>query len=239
MRHVRVAAVADLHVGLDSCGMLAPRFESLADDADVLLLGGDLTQVGAPDEAKVLAAELDAVSVPVVAVLGNHDLHHDAADEVRAILEDAEVTVLDGDVVTVAVAGTTLGVMGDVGFGGGFAGATGSAFGEPEMKQFMRRTERSAERIQTGLDVLDTEIRIVLLHYAPVKDTVIGERAEIFPFLGSSLLAHAVDAAGADLVVHGHAHAGTEQGVTAGGVRVRNVALPLIHRPYRVFRLGA
>jgi len=235
---VRVAAVADLHVGLDSCGLLAPRFASLADDADLLLLGGDLTQVGAPDEAKVLAAELDAVPVPVVAVLGNHDLHQDAGDELRAILEDADVTVLDGDVVTVTVAGCSLGVMGDTGFGGGFTGASGSAFGEREMKAFMRRTEQSAARIQTGLEVLDTDLRVALLHYSPVKDTVIGERAEIFPFLGSSLLAHAVDAAGADLVVHGHAHAGTEQGVTAGGVRVRNVALPLIRRPYRVFRLG-
>jgi len=165
---VRVAAVADLHVGLDSCGLLAPRFASLADDADLLLLGGDLTQVGAPDEAKVLAAELDAVPVPVVAVLGNHDLHQDAGDELRAILEDADVTVLDGDVVTVTVAGCRLGVMGDIGFGGGFTGASGSAFGEREMKAFMQRTEQSAARIQTGLEVLDTDLRVALLHYSRV-----------------------------------------------------------------------
>jgi Icc-related predicted phosphoesterase len=234
---MRVAAVADLHVGSDSRGVYAPFMAKLADDADVLVVGGDLTQVGAIDEAKMLAEELAPADVPVVAVLGNHDHHSGFPDEVRAVLTDAGVTVLDGDVATVRVGDATLGVMGDTGFGGGFTGASGSAFGEQEMKQFMRRTECSAARIQTGLDALDTDVRLVLLHYAPVKDTVIGERAEIYPFLGSSLLAHAIDAAGADLVVHGHAHAGTEQGVTPGGVRVRNVALPLIRRPYRVFCL--
>ena len=149
----------------------------------------------------------------------------------------AGVIVLDGTTTTIAVGERTLGIVGDIGFGGGFAGASGSAFGEPEMKAFMRRTERSAEHIADGLAALDADVTLVLLHYSPVKDTVVGERPEIYPFLGSFLLAEAIDTVGADLVVHGHAHAGSEQGVTPGGVRVRNVAQPLIRHAYRVFRL--
>ncbi|HEX5587229.1 MAG TPA: metallophosphoesterase [Acidimicrobiia bacterium] len=234
---MRIAAVADVHVGIDSADLLRPGLAHVSADADVLLIAGDLTQVGAPEEAKVLAGELEGVEIPVLAVLGNHDHHSDAPHVVREVLESVGVVVLDGDTVTLDVGGQRLGVVGDTGFGGGFAGASGSAFGEPEMKHFMRRTERSAERIDHGLRALDADVRVVLLHYSPVKDTVVGERAEIFPFLGSYLLAHAVDDVGADLVVHGHAHAGSEQGVTPGGVRVRNVALPLIRRPYRVFHL--
>jgi Icc-related predicted phosphoesterase len=234
---MRIAAVGDLHVGPDSHDHVRPHLGHVHEEADVLVLAGDLTQLGAPDEAKVLADELAEVAVPVVTVFGNHDVHSDAGDELRDAVEDAGVVVLDGETTTVAVGERTLGIVGDVGFGGGFAGASGSAFGEPEMKAFMRRTERSAERIQDGLASLATDVRLVLLHYAPVKDTVVGERPEIYPFLGSFLLARAVDAVGADLVVHGHAHAGTEQGVTPGGVRVRNVAQPLLRRSYRVFCL--
>jgi Icc-related predicted phosphoesterase len=234
---MRIAAVGDLHVGPDSHDLVRPHLAHVHDEADVLVLAGDLTQLGAPDEAKVLADELADVTIPVVSVLGNHDFHSDADDELRVAVEDAGVIVLDGGTTTVAIADRTLGVVGDVGFGGGFAGASGSAFGEPEMKTFMQRTERSAERIEDGLASLATDVRLVLLHYSPVKDTVVGERPEIYPFLGSFLLARAIDAVGADLVVHGHAHAGTEQGVTPGGVRVRNVAQPLIRRSYRVFCL--
>jgi Icc-related predicted phosphoesterase len=141
---VRVAAVGDVHAGIDSADLLRPGFAQLSADADVLLIAGDLTQIGAPEEAKVLAGELEGIEIPVVAVLGNHDHHSDAADVVRDVLESVGVVVLDGETVTLDVGGRRLGVVGDTGFGGGFAGASGSAFGEPEMKTFMRRTERSA-----------------------------------------------------------------------------------------------
>lgn len=234
---MRIAAVGDLHVGPDSHGLLREHLRRLEHEADVLVLAGDLTQLGAPDEAKLLADDLAEVAVPVISVLGNHDLHSDAADDLVAAIDDAGVLVLDGATTTVAIDGRTLGIVGDTGFGGGFAGASGSAFGEREMKSFMARTEHSAERVADGLASLDSDVALVLLHYSPVKDTVVGERPEIYPFLGSFLLARAIDTVGADLVVHGHAHAGSEQGVTPGGTRVRNVAQPLIRRAYRVFHV--
>jgi Icc-related predicted phosphoesterase len=126
-------------------------------------------------------------------------------------------------------------VAGTKGFGGGFAGACGSEFGEPEMKAFINHTRELAENLERSLAGLDADLRVALLHYSPVEGTLLGERLEIYPFLGSYLLAEAVDRAGADLVLHGHAHRGTEQGVTPGGVQVRNVAQPVIRHAYHVY----
>ncbi|HEY8216905.1 MAG TPA: metallophosphoesterase [Acidimicrobiia bacterium] len=235
---IRLAAVGDVHFGADSGGTWRPS-EHVSDDADALLVAGDLTQIGSGEEARVLADELAAVTVPTVAVLGNHDHHSGDPEGVCGVLESAGVHVLEGQTATFTIGDVSVGVVGATGFGGGFAGASGTAFGEAEMKQFIRRTERAAERVESCLTALDTDVTVALLHYAPVKDTVVGERPEIYPFLGSFLLGRAIDAGGADLVVHGHAHAGSEQGVTPGGVRVRNVALPLIRRPYRVFAFAS
>lgn len=236
---IRVAAVGDLHVGVDSRGRLGPALDGIADHADLLLVAGDLTRVGTAEEAGVLADELRHAGVPVVAVLGNHDFHTDAADEVRRTIEDAGVEVLEGESTTVEVDGTTVGVAGSKGFGGGFAGTSGTDFGEPEMKAFIRHTVGLSEQVETALeDVADTDVRIALLHYSPIKDTLLGERLEIYPFLGSYLLGEAIDRAGADLVVHGHAHHGSEKGLTPGGIRVRNVAHPVIGRPYNVYCIG-
>ncbi len=235
---IRIAAVGDVHVGEDSRGRLAPSLSTLREQADVLLLAGDLTRCGSPVEARVLADELAGAGVPVVAVLGNHDHHADQVDGVVAALRDGGVTVLEGDSTTVEVDGCTLGIAGTKGFGGGFAGACGSDFGEPEMKAFVHHTKTLAERLHDALAALDTDYRVALLHYSPVPDTLAGERLEIYPFLGSYLLAEAIDKAGADLVLHGHAHGGTEKGVTAGGVHVRNVAQPVIRQAYAVYCLG-
>jgi Icc-related predicted phosphoesterase len=231
---IRIAAIGDVHFGTDSAGTWRP-WECVNEEADALLVAGDLTQIGSREEARVLAGELAPVAIPTVVVLGNHDHHSGDPEGVCGILEAAGVQVLDGQAATFTVGDHSFGVAGASGFGGGFAGASGTAFGETEMKQFIRRTELAAERLESCLSSIDADVTIALLHYAPVKDTVVGERPEIYPFLGSFLLGRAIDAGGADLVVHGHAHAGSEQGVTPGGVRVRNVALPLIHRPYRVF----
>jgi Icc-related predicted phosphoesterase len=236
---IRVAAVGDVHVGIDSAGRLAPRLAWLADHADVFLLAGDLTHRGRPEEAKVLAEELRGVRVPTIAVLGNHDYHSGEQDGVTEVLEQAGIRVLEGDAVVLEIGGRRVGIAGSKGFGGGFAGASASDFGEPEMKAFVGHTKALAGRLERALAGLHTDRRIVLLHYSPVAETLAGEPREIHAFLGSYLLAEAVDRAGADLVLHGHAHRGSRDGTTPGGVPVRNVAAPVIGRAYEVFHFDA
>ncbi|HEX2057117.1 MAG TPA: metallophosphoesterase [Actinomycetota bacterium] len=235
---IRVAAVGDVHFGEDSAGTLQPHLPEVADCSDLLVLAGDLTRCGSADEAAVLAKELDGLPLPVFAVLGNHDYHHDESEAITGVLEQAGIRVLEGDAEVVTVGGKRVGVAGIKGFGGGFAGACGSDFGEPEMKAFVRHTKATAARLEEALTSLDTDVRICVLHYSPVAETLRGERLEIYPFLGSYLLAEAVDRAGADIVFHGHAHGGSEKGVTPGGVRVRNVAQPVIGAAFKAYCLG-
>lgn len=236
---IRVAAVGDVHVGEDNYGQLRPYLTKLADQADVLLLAGDLTRHGTPAEGRLVAEEFKGLSVPVIAVLGNHDYHSDAQDEITAMLSDAGVRVLEcSSAVLSCAGGSTLGVAGSKGFGGGFAGKAATAFGEPEIKAFVTHTQRMAAQLREQLEELETDYRVALTHYSPVKDTLAGEPPEIYPFLGSYLLAEAMDSTGTDLAVHGHAHAGTEKGATPGGVRVRNVALPVLGRAYAVYCLN-
>jgi Icc-related predicted phosphoesterase len=235
---VHVAAVGDLHVGKDSRGRVATAFAPASDDADLLLLAGDLTANGRSDEAQVLADELMNVRIPVVAVLGNHEYQLDQQDEIASILEEAGVTVLECSATVIDVDGCRVGIAGAKGFGGGFIGACASDYGEPEMKAFVRHTKEIASGLSEAISSLEADQRIVLLHYSPVSDTLHGERPEIFAFLGSYLLGEAIDQHGADLVVHGHAHAGSERGLTVGGVPVRNVAQPVIRHAYRLFCLG-
>lgn len=238
----RVAAVGDIHVGRDTVGQVAAGFHHLAERADALLLAGDLTRRGTAAEARLVVDELVAVieaGVPVAAVLGNHDFHADEVEDVVEVLVAGGIHVLDGTTAVVQAGGVSVGIAGVKGFGGGFAGACATAFGEPIMKQFVAETEREAGKLHAALAGLGTDHRIALLHFSPVADTLAGERAEIHPFLGSHLLAEAIDSAGADLALHGHAHHGTERGVTPGGTRVRNVALPVIGHAYRVYEFAA
>ncbi len=234
---VRIAAVGDVHVGCDTRGRLASGLRSIATCADVLLLAGDLTQIGTVEEADCLANELADVTVPVVAVLGNHDHHAEESAAVVERLERASVQVLERTTTVVQVNGTSVGIAGTTGFGGGFAGRCASEFGEPLMKAFVRHSAMLADGLAESLRGLTSDVRIALLHSSPVPETLVGEPPEIYPFLGSYLLAEAIDKAGADLVVHGHAHRGTERGLTPGGVRVRNVAMPVIGAPFRVYEL--
>lgn len=235
---IRIAAVGDVHFGPDSAGTLRPHLEQLRTEADLLVLAGDLTKIGHAHEAEVLARELEGAETPIVAVLGNHDYHQEQEREIARILTATGVQVLEGDATVVRVNGSRVGIAGLKGFGGGFAGACGTDFGEPEMKAFIRHTKEGADRLGAALDSLeDADVRVVLLHYAPIKSTLVGERLEIYPFLGSYLLAEAIDCAGADLVFHGHAHRGTEKGVTPGGIHVRNVAQPLIRRAFNLYCL--
>ncbi|HKY15914.1 MAG TPA: metallophosphoesterase [Microthrixaceae bacterium] len=232
---VRVAAVGDLHIGVDGADDVG--LDDVEERADLLLLAGDLTRGGDIEEAKVLADRLDHIAIPVVAVLGNHDHHAGRVPELVDVLGASGVQVLEGDVTTIHLGHTTVGIAGAKGFGGGFAGACATEFGEPEMKAFAGHTRETAEQLGRALEALDTDLTIALLHYSPIPETLVGEPLQIHPFLGSYLLAEAIDLACPHLAIHGHAHRGSERGRTPGGVRVRNVARPVIAERYRVFHL--
>lgn len=219
---VRLAAVGDLHVLSGSRGVLRAEFADVAERADVLLLAGDLTNGGYLDEALVLASDLADLGVPVVAVLGNHDHDEGHGVEITAMLRAAGVVVLAGEAVAFTIRGVSLGVAGLTGFDGGFDVA-GDA--------------NRAAPLREALTGLRTTLRVALTHYAPVPGTLEGEPREIHQYLGSDQLAHAIDDAGADLVIHGHAHLGAEHGVTPGGVPVRNVARPVLKRPFATYTL--
>jgi Icc-related predicted phosphoesterase len=232
---VRVAAVGDLHCTKASLGALQALFSRIAESADVLVLCGDLTDRGQPDEARLLAKELQAVKVPKVAVLGNHDFESDAAGEVTDILAQADVTILDGTVLEVS----GVGFAGAKGFAGGFGEQALQAWGEEPIKTFVRAAVDETLKLESALAKLRTRRRVVLLHYAPVRDTCDGEPFEIYPFLGSSRLEEPLNRYAASVVFHGHAHRGQPEGKTTGGVPVYNVALPLLQRLYpdRPFRV--
>jgi Icc-related predicted phosphoesterase len=232
---IRIAAMADVHFGADAVGTLRPHLTHLAERADLLLIAGDLTRVGDPAEAALLCEELCEARVPIVTVLGNHDHHAERVDEIVAALTCASVHVLEGDGIALDVNGCRVGVAGIKGFGGGFLGASVSDFGEREIRAFVGHTKERAAHLEAALGGLECDLRVALLHYAPVPDTLRGERLELYPFLGSYLLAEAIDRAGADLALHGHAHHGCEHGVTAGGVPVRNVAQPVLRRAYALY----
>lgn len=235
VRPLRLAAVGDLHLGLDRQGMLRDDFADIAAHADLLLLAGDLTQHGTAEEGRLLAEELAGMGVPSYAVLGNHDYHTGAEGAIVDALESAGVRVLEGEAAVCQVDGLRVGVAGVKGFGSGFAGACATEFGEPEMKAFVQVARESAARLANALAELEADVRVAVTHYAPVKDTLAGERPEIFPFLGSYLLGEAIDEGRCDLALHGHAHHGAEWGLTPGGVPVRNVARPVLRRPYKVY----
>ncbi len=234
---IRIAAVGDVHVDKDVLGRYRPALEQLPGAADVLLIAGDLTRHGTVDEAKCMAQEFGDLAVPVVVVLGNHDHQSDQQDEVARVLSDSGMTVLEGDGTVLELNGHRLGIAGAKGFGGGFAGACASSFGEREMKNFVGTTEAIAERLGAALRGLECDALVALTHYAPVPETLVGEPLEIYPFLGSYLLGQAIDSAPTALALHGHAHAGTERGRTPGGVPVRNVAHPVIKQAYNVYQL--
>jgi Icc-related predicted phosphoesterase len=226
---VRVAAVGDIHCTKTSQGALQPLLAQIAQSADVLALCGDLTDYGLPEEAAVLAHELTAaLRIPVVAVLGNHDVHSNHGDEVRQILVGAGVTMLDGDACEIA----GVGFAGVKGFGGGFGPRALPPWGEPTIKHFVQEAIDEALKLESALARLRMPHRIAVLHYAPIQATVAGEPLEIFPFLGSSRLEEPLNRYPVTAVFHGHAHRGSPEGETLSHVPVYNVALPLLRRTY-------
>jgi Icc-related predicted phosphoesterase len=225
--HVRIAAIGDLHVSRHSQGTLQPLFSQISDDADVLLLCGDFTDYGLPDEARVLARDLTAaMKVPVIAVLGNHDYEGGKPQEIREILAGAGVTVLDGEATEVH----GVGFAGVKGFAGGFGRGALGPWGEHAIKAFVQEAVDEALKLEAALARLRTQQRVALLHYSPVRSTVEGEPPEIFAYLGSSRLEEPINRYRVSAVFHGHAHRGTLEGRTSTGIPVHNVAMPLLMR---------
>jgi Icc-related predicted phosphoesterase len=222
---MRIAAVGDVHCKKTSTGAFQGLFTAMAAAADVIVLCGDLTDLGLAEEARVLAKELSAAkTIPVVAVLGNHDYESGETDQVKGILTDAGVTLLDGDALEI----DGVGFAGVKGLGGGFGQRALQPWGEDIMKRFVREAVDEALKLESGLAKLRTSQRVVVLHYSPVRDTVEGEPSEIFPFLGSSRLEEPLLRYPVSVVFHGHAHRGRPEGRTRTGVPVYNVCLPLL-----------
>lgn len=225
---VRIAAIGDLHCPKVSEGVLQPLFAQINESADVLLLCGDLTDYGKPDEAQALAKLLGMMTVPVLAVLGNHDYECGKAEEVQTIISEAGARVLDGE--SCIVHG--IGFVGVKGFAGGFGDRILQPWGEAAMKLFVREAVDEALKLDSALAKLQVSERIVLLHYAPIEDTVQGEPAEIVPFLGSSRLEDPLNRYAVAAVFHGHAHHGSLEGRTKTQTPVYNVAMPLLQQAF-------
>jgi Icc-related predicted phosphoesterase len=232
-----VAAVGDLHASEDHRDRLALSLAEAARDVDVILLAGDLTTHGLPEEASVLADGCRGLPVPVVAVLGNHDHHAGRAGEIASSLEGAGAIVLERDHRVLELAGLEVGIVGVKGFVGGFTGAEIPDFGEPLLREVYAETGREVEALEAGLEAIaGCDRRLVLLHYAPVSETVVGEPEGIWAFLGSGRMAVPVGAHRPDVVFHGHAHHGRPSGAI-GAVPVYNVARPVIDGDFLVLDL--
>jgi Icc-related predicted phosphoesterase len=223
---VRIAALSDTHVTRTSQGQLAPIVQAAAQVADVVLICGDLTDYGTPEEAHVLVRELGGIRVPILTVLGNHDFESGKADEVTAILQTAGIKVLDGEAVEVA----GVGFAGVKGFCGGFGRYSLGAWGEASIKGFVREALDEALKLESALARLRTPQRVAVVHYSPVIATVEGEPPEIYPFLGTSRLEEPLVRYPVSAVFHGHAHRGSPEGKLSNGTPVYNVALPLLRR---------
>jgi Icc-related predicted phosphoesterase len=235
---MRVAASADLHFTPQSYTKLQDQFERVRDEADVLVLAGDLTNYGQPEEMEPLLNVLVRLRLPTVVVLGNHDYESGKEEELRRMLTGGGMKVLDGS----GYERDGVGFAGTKGFAGGFGRGMLTPFGEKEVKDFVKASVDEAMKLERAMSQMRAQKRVVVVHYSPIAETVQGEAPEIFPFLGTSRLAEVIDRHGADLVLHGHAHHGKPEGRTAGGVPVHNVAISLLQAQnpslvYRVFDL--
>ena len=234
---VRIAAAGDVHASKATRSRIASAFEAIQREADIVLLAGDLTTHGEPEQAEVLAEAVRGLQVPVAAVLGNHDLHAGRGEEITAILREAGVHMLDRESNVFELAGQEVGVVGTKGFVGGFTGSQLPDFGEPLLRSVYAETTEEVEAIRSGLqEIVHCPIRIVLLHYAPTSDTLHGEPEGIWMFLGSDRLAGPIAEYRPDVVLHGHAHSGSFEGAI-GGVPVYNVAVHVTGRDFYVFEL--
>lgn len=226
-RVARIAAVGDIHCGEDDRGAFRDHLGRVNDDAEILILCGDLTRRGLLAEFHTVVGELADVKIPIAAVLGNHDHESGLATEGESILRGRGIHLLAGDPFHL---NDQVGLVGTKGFMGGFGRAALMAFGEAETKAFVNVTLEEVQRLETGLRRLATPVRIAVLHYAPIAGTLTGEPEVIYPFLGCDRLAEPLDRYDATVVFHGHAHTGAFEGRTAGGVPVYNVSLPVLRK---------
>lgn len=232
-REIRIAAVADLHFNGKDTGDLRDLFAEIDRSADILAFCGDLTTHGRPDQMRLFIDELAGVHIPIVCVLGNHDYEGEAADELAALLKERGVHVLDGDHTII----DGIGFAGTKGFVGGFGRGALAPFGEKLIKDVVQAALDESIKLENALRNLDTDTKVVLLHFAPIIDTVVGEPEYIQPFLGSSRLLEPLETYGASVIFHGHAHHGAAGARTPTGIPVYNVALPLLSKQDRRFLL--
>lgn len=225
---VRIAAVGDIHIGDGDRGKWVECFRRISEQADVLLFCGDLTDHGLASEAEVLSEELRSCTIPVVAVLGNHDYEKDEQDAIKRILNHDNVHVLDGDSIVIG----NIGVAGVKGFGGGFDKHMLPKWGEKMNKKFVQEVVDEALKLDQALARLDGDNlkKIAIMHYSPISQTIVGEPEQIFPFMGSSYLAEPLERREVIAAFHGHAHIGTLSGETPRGVKVYNVSKPILQR---------
>jgi Icc-related predicted phosphoesterase len=235
---LRIAAAGDMHCQPSRAEEARAAFASLDGKIDLLLLAGDLTTYGQPEQAQVLADACRPLDVPIYAVWGNHDWHSDQIAQLRPILEDAGITILDRDSATVCIGPTEIGLVGLKGFVGGFPGSHLPDFGEPLLRALYDETTRDVVALDAGLKaVAHCPVRIVLMHYAPTSGTLRGEPETIWTMLGNDRLAAPIAQHEPDMVLHGHAHVGTFEG-SIGDVPVYNVSVPVLGRDFWVFELS-
>jgi Icc-related predicted phosphoesterase len=241
-KKTRIAAVGDIHVRENDKGKWIEYFRTVSEQADILILAGDLTDTGRAADAITLREELKACTIPVVGVLGNHDYEADEQAEIKKALHSENICILDGDSIVIG----NVGIAGIKGFGGGFDQHMLPLWGEKMNKQFVQEAVNEALCLDRALAKLDSEHtdlkKIVVMHYSPIKATVLGEPEPIFPFLGSSRLAEPINRREVVAAFHGHAHVGTLEGTTSNGVKVFNVSKPLLLKagytpPFYIFEV--
>lgn len=229
-KKTKIAAMADIHTKITDKGILRNAFEEINEKADVLVICGDLTDTGDEEEAHILGEGLEVLRIPVIGVLGNHDYEKGRQKVIKQILSEHKMTILDGESIVVQ----DVAFAGVKGFGGGFEHYMLSLFGEDMMKQFVHEAVNESLQLDRALTRLEQECpdlpKVVLMHYAPIKDTIIGEPEQLFPFLGSSHLAEPLTRRQVSLAFHGHAHAGTHKGQTISKIPIYNVALPVLRK---------
>lgn len=237
MEKLRIAASGDLHIHEKSEDLFKPAFRNIHEEADILALAGDLTASGRLTEVRVLLHELRVVKIPIVAVLGNHEFHNRKQDQIKQILLDEGIHILDGNCVQFEIDGTTLGFSGSKGFLAGYDKRSIPDFGEQSLRVLVDELFHEMEKMRQGLKGLSTDIKVLLMHYSPCRDTIKGEHPEIYAFLGSHVLGLPADEFEVDVVLHGHSHYGVEEGFTEGGTPVRNVCVPVLKKPYAIYEL--
>jgi len=230
-REIRIAAVGDLHFDQARGTNFRNLFAAINKRADILVLCGDMTTHGKPEQMHGFVEELAGLDIPIVAVLGNHDYEAGMHEDLVEILKERGVHVLDGDYVEIE----GVGFAGTKGFAGGFGRGALAPFGELLIKEFVQSALDEAMKLENGMRSLHADVKVVVLHYAPIHETIVGEPEVIWPFLGSSRLLNPIETIGANVVFHGHAHHGTLEAKTPAGIPVFNVALPILEEQGKQF----